>query len=108
VGLILAAISWQVKIQLWYLNLEKKTNYALCTLYDRTYLTSTLTFSPYGRILISGARDGKITFWDVYGKSQFHQLSGHEGAIDSLVLSSRGDRLLSTDRSNVVKIWEVR
>ncbi|WP_204104703.1 MULTISPECIES: WD40 repeat domain-containing protein [Spirulina sp. CCY15215] len=108
VGLILAAIAWQGKIQLWELNLEKKTNHAFCTFDDRTYSTSVLTFSPYGRILLSGGRDGKISFWDVYGRSQFHELSGHESAIDSLVLNSSGDRLISTDRGKVIKIWEVR
>ncbi|MGK7923631.1 MAG: WD40 repeat domain-containing protein, partial [Spirulina sp.] len=108
VGLILAAIAWQGKIQLWDLDLEKKTNHLQCTFDNRTYSTSALAFSPYGRLLVSGARDGTITFWDVYGKTQFHRLQGHEGAIDALVLNSSGDRLLSTDNAKTVKIWEVR
>ncbi|MBP0017180.1 MAG: WD40 repeat domain-containing protein [Cyanobacteria bacterium SBLK] len=107
VGLILAAIAWQGKIQLWDINLEKKTNHLISTFDDCIDSTSTLAFSPYGRILVSGARDGRITFWDVYGKTQFHELAGHDGAIDSLVLNSGGDRLFSTDKSKVVKVWEV-
>lgn len=107
VGLILAAIAWQGKIHLWDIDLEKKTHHERCSFDNCTYSTSALTFSPYGRILVSGGRDGRITFWDVYGKTQFHELSGHEGAIDSFILNSSGDRLLSTDKSKVVKVWEV-
>ncbi|MEM9540336.1 MAG: WD40 repeat domain-containing protein [Cyanobacteria bacterium P01_E01_bin.42] len=107
VGLILAAISWQGKIQLWDINLEKKTNHLMTTFDDCTYSTSALAFSPYGRILVSGTRDGKISFWDVYGKTQFHELPSEGSAIDSLVLNAGGDRLFSTNKDKVLKVWEV-
>ncbi|PTB72126.1 hypothetical protein M440DRAFT_1099538 [Trichoderma longibrachiatum ATCC 18648] len=78
---------------------------------EDTTTTSTVAFSPDGRLIATGNRyDGSITLWDwkaVEGATRLTILKGHRASINSLAFSPDGARLSSASTDRSVKIWDV-
>jgi len=72
-----------------------------------------LTFSPDGRLALSGGTDGLVCVWEVDTGKLLRSLQGHDGTVFSVVFSPDGRRILSvggadnspTDRR--VRLWDV-
>lgn len=99
--LTLATTNWYGHIQLWDLSTQKVRQ--VCEDHQPTVMT----FSPYGRLLITGGRDRSIKFWNVYTGELFHQLSGHDAPITALLLRANGQSLLSLSEDKQLKVWGV-
>jgi WD40 repeat protein len=67
-----------------------------------------ITLTPDGKEIVSGAADGKIKFWDVESGQCQRTLDGHVEWVQSVALSSDGRFLVSGGRDDLVKLWDVK
>jgi RNA polymerase sigma factor (sigma-70 family) len=71
-----------------------------------TFLAYSLAFSPDGKVLAVGGREGPIGLWDAATGKELHRLRGHPGQVNSLAFSSDGKRLLSGGLGKNVLLWD--
>ncbi|MBL9168994.1 MAG: protein kinase [Verrucomicrobiales bacterium] len=68
-----------------------------------------VTFSPDGKWLASGDRDGSISLWDVASAGRVRrQLTGHAGGVSGVGFHPDGNRLVSSGFDGQVKVWDWR
>ncbi len=66
-----------------------------------------LAFSPDGKRMATGTRAGRLTLWDVAGRSRLKEQTAHEGTlIWSLAFSPDGTRLASGGNDQTVRAWD--
>jgi WD40 repeat protein len=71
-------------------------------------LVHSIAFSPDGRHIVSGSRDGTIQIWDAVTGQPVRKLrKAHEGThgVHSVAFSPNGKRVVSGGDDNLVKIW---
>lgn len=68
---------------------------------------SVLTFSPDGRLLAFGYPNGDIHLFEVETMSDLVTLTGHRGAVVSIVFSSDGANLFSASTDGTIKWWSI-
>ncbi|PYI03229.1 WD40 repeat-like protein [Aspergillus sclerotiicarbonarius CBS 121057] len=66
-----------------------------------------VTFSPDGRLLASGANDRTIKLWDVSTSTLQQTLEGHNGYVESIAFSPDGRQLASGSADSTVKLWDL-
>jgi WD40 repeat protein len=64
-----------------------------------------VSFSPEGRVFVSGGRDGKIILHSLDGKviRTFH---GHDGVVNSVCFSPDGKSIISTSTDETAVLWD--
>ena len=67
---------------------------------------ATLAFSPDGRILAGGSRDGMIRLWDADTGQLLSVFVGHLHGVNSVVYSPDGATLASAGRDGTVRLWD--
>ena len=67
-----------------------------------------LAFSPDGKTLAIGVRDGTIRLWDVESGKQRSILKGHTEGVLSVAFSPDGKSLASGSAGRSIKLWDVR
>jgi WD40 repeat protein len=67
-----------------------------------------LAFLDDGKTLLSGAKSGRLTFWDVETAKETARLSGHTGRVRSLAATSDGSRVASGAEDGSVRIWDTK
>ena len=73
-----------------------------------TELTSVLAvaFSPDGKVLATGEKDGRVRLWNVITGKELLTLRGHSNWVNSVAWN--GDTLASGSSDNTVKLWNVQ
>jgi WD40 repeat protein len=66
-----------------------------------------LAFTPDGRTLAAGTRDGYIILWDFASQTTVAKMSGHYGPILALDFSPDGRRLVSGGDDTTMFVWDV-
>ena len=69
--------------------LSEISPYHIATLEGHTGLVTSVSFSPSGKILASGAEDGTIRLWNIATRENIATLR-HTGSVYSVVFSSDG------------------
>ncbi|MCI0464303.1 MAG: PQQ-binding-like beta-propeller repeat protein [Gemmataceae bacterium] len=69
--------------------------------------TTALAFSPDGRHLVSGSKDGVVRLWDV-SSGTWRELRGHAGAVLGVAFAPDGRTLASAGADTTALIWDVR
>jgi len=68
-----------------------------------------IAFSPDGKTLASGVKDGRVLLWDVNNGEQRRSFQGHEGlAVTEVTFNSKGDKVTSVGNDSVVRVWDVQ
>jgi WD40 repeat protein len=110
-GNLVASVSYR-DIQLWNLDsdigeplrvLEKPKDYDNRTTESRI---STIKFSPDGRLLVSGLKDGRIRLWDPQSGLLLRTAKRHSSDVSALDFSDDG-KLASSSIDGTIKIWDL-
>jgi len=64
-----------------------------------------VAFSPSGRIVVSGAIDNEVRFWDIHGDTQVQVLRG-ESPMACGALSRNARRVVTSSWSEGIRIWD--
>ncbi|MFJ9642103.1 PQQ-binding-like beta-propeller repeat protein [Streptomyces sp. NPDC101206] len=64
------------------------------------------SFSPDGRLLALGYRDGRATLWETTGGHDGASLAGHADAVFALAFSPDGRLLATGSRDATVRLWD--
>jgi len=65
-------------------------------------------FTPNGKLLASGGKDGTIVLWDVAGRNEVRRLTGHEGPVYALAFAKEGACLVSVGHDKTLRVWDVK
>jgi WD40 repeat protein len=79
----------------------------LKTFLSQSALVESLAFSPDGKILAAGLRDGSIQLWDVLSGNSIATLNGHQSYVLDLTYSPDGRILVSASYDKTVKAWTI-
>jgi WD40 repeat protein/transcriptional regulator with XRE-family HTH domain len=92
-------------IDLWDVRRGKRLGAPLTGAMD---FVDSVAFSPDGRTLASGSRDGTIQFWDVADHRPLGEpLRGHTSMVTSVAFSPNGTLLASGSSDTTVRLWHV-
>jgi len=69
--------------------------------------SAAVAFSPEGRILSIGGRDGKVDLWDIPSRTKTTVLENQASPVSSLAFSTDG-KFLAIGSSGTIKLWNVQ
>lgn len=71
------------------------------------YWIGAMTFTPDGKILITGSRDTTIRFYEMPTMNELRILRGHGGWVRALAVSPDGKVLVSAGDDNSIRFWDI-
>jgi WD40 repeat protein len=81
-------------------------NKDLRVLGGRDVLASTATFSPDGKHLLAGQRDGTLRVWDVKTGEVLVDFPTQQGPVTGLAFSADGETLATGSKDTTVLLWD--
>jgi WD40 repeat protein len=90
----------------WYY-LKRRCDVCLLTCRGHAADVQAVAYSPDGKYLASGAKDGVVKLWDAAAGREVKSLAGHAASVTGLTFSPDGARLASADWDGTLKVWEV-
>ncbi|WP_341530191.1 NB-ARC domain-containing protein [Nostoc sp. UHCC 0302] len=114
-GQLLASGCRDGSIQLWsnYLSHDQYPNsHAINSsaklLHGHADFVWNIAFSPDGRLLVSGGRDGTLRLWNVQDGQSIYVLEGHTHDVYGLAISADNQLLISTGEDQTVRLWHLQ
>ncbi|MBE8966762.1 pentapeptide repeat-containing protein [Nostocales cyanobacterium LEGE 12452] len=114
-GQLLASGCRDGSIQLWsnYLSHDQhpkpdSINSSAKLLHGHADFVWDIAFSPDGRLLVSGGRDGTLRLWNVQDGQSIHVLEGHTHDVYGLAISADSQLLVSTGEDQTVRLWNLQ
>jgi WD40 repeat protein len=80
-----------------------KASFALGATNDRAV---SVQFSPDGKLLAAGKRNGTVTLWDIATRTARFTRKGHTGTVHQVAFQRDGRRLFSIDSDGRIKAWD--
>ncbi len=71
------------------------------------YWIGAMTFTPDGKLLITGSRDTTIKFFEMPQLNEVRTLKGHSGWVRALAVSPDSKVLLSASDDQTIKLWDI-
>lgn len=69
--------------------------------------TSSIAWSPDGRLLAIGSADASAGIWDAATGEQLLALDGHSDIVLSIEFSPDGRRVMTSSNDGTVRIWDI-
>ncbi len=66
-----------------------------------------VAFSPDGKFVVTGSRDGSVKLWDARSFVELRTLRGHTSFVQSIAFSPDGSLMASASRDYTVRIWDI-
>jgi WD40 repeat protein/tRNA A-37 threonylcarbamoyl transferase component Bud32 len=85
---------------------HSEENLLLKTLTGHTNGVESVSFSPDGKYLASGSRDGIIKLWNVSDGSLIRTFEGHNDSVHSVSFSPDGRYIASGSDDKTVRLWD--
>ena len=70
-------------------------------------LSSSVAFSPDGRLLAAGSADGLVYLWDTATGTELIEQEGHRGPVQSVSFTRDGKTLISGGTDTTALVWDV-
>ena len=67
-----------------------------------------MALSGDGRHIVSGSYDGTVAVWDLQTGARLHELTGHQGGVNSVALSGDGRHIVSGSYDGTVAVWDLQ
>jgi WD40 repeat protein len=99
----LSTKGWYCALILW----EVSTGRFLRDFRGHTHWVTSVSWSPNGKIALSGNANGTLELWRVDTARLLRIFKGHTDRVDSVCFSGDGNFALSGSRDNTVKLWEI-
>ncbi len=64
-------------------------------------------FSPDGRRIVTGAKDGTVCIWDARSAQRLLVLKGHKDAVNCVRFFPDGNRVLSVSADATARVWDL-
>jgi WD40 repeat protein len=90
-------------MKLW----EVRTGKERVTLRGAQTTIYAVAFTPDGKTLTSGGKDGMVRFWDLTTGSEWATLKAHPELVNWLAFSGDGKILASGSADHTVRLWDV-
>jgi len=84
---------------------EKETKEERPALIAHKYSVKCVSFSPDGKLFVSGSEDYDIKIWDTKEVSLMITLRGHEGSVNSVMFSPDSSLIISGSDDKTIRIW---
>ena len=68
---------------------------------------NSVSFSPDGKLLVTGSNDNSLRLWDVASGKALKTFEGHQGRVNSVAFSPDGKQLASGSGDNSLRLWDV-
>ena len=65
-----------------------------------------LTYSPDGKVLVSGGWDNTLKVWDAETGNLLNDFKAHDGSVRCMAFSRDSKMLITGSRDNSIKIWD--
>ncbi|MFP4650991.1 MAG: WD40 repeat domain-containing protein [Phormidium sp.] len=114
---VLASAGYDRRIQIWDWQIPKFQDVK-----EEESAITAISFSPDGRLLLSGADDGTVKLWEVsaddgtvklweklweVSEGEYAKLAQHNSAIRTVAFSPNGEVLASASSDGIVTIWSL-
>ncbi|MDZ7955912.1 NB-ARC domain-containing protein [Nostoc sp. DedQUE09] len=114
-GQLLASGCQDGSIRLWSAHLSHDQhpkphfiNSSAKLLHGHTDFVWDIAFSPDGRLLVSGGRDGTLRLWNVKDGQSIYVLEGHKHDVYGLAISADNQLLVSAGKDHTVRLWNLQ
>jgi tricorn protease-like protein len=77
------------------------------TLGGHEHNVNSVTFSPDGKLIVSGSDDDTVRLWDIAGNPVGQPFQGHEHDVTSVAFSPDGKLIVSGSDDNTVRLWDI-
>ncbi|MCI0380550.1 MAG: TIGR03067 domain-containing protein [Gemmataceae bacterium] len=94
------------EIQIFEIHTEKVIH-RFSNPFPSTSMSNVLAFSPLGRVLAYGDRNGSVSFWDVVSGRELGKHQGHLGEVTCIYFTEDGRFLASGGADTTVVVWNL-
>ena len=87
---------------------DARTGIPLLELTGHKLNLESVSFSPDGRRIVTGSRDGTAKVWDAGASTPLPELKGHTARVSSVSFSPDSTRIVTSSEDKTAKVWDTR